>query len=116
MDKKMRSPRRLMIHILLVIGAALMILPFFWMLLTSFKSVTESTSMNPFVFFPSQWRWGNYIEVLRQNNFPRLYWNTFAMVVLRVICSIVFSAMAAYAFARLKFPGRGFSLDSFFFK
>ncbi|CAH1208264.1 Diacetylchitobiose uptake system permease protein NgcG [Paenibacillus auburnensis] len=108
MDTKIRIPRHSMIHVLLVIGAILMILPFFWMLLTSFKSVTESTSMNPFVFFPTQWRWGNYIEVLRQNNFPRLYWNTFAMVVLRVICSIVFSAMAAYAFARLKFPGRGF--------
>ncbi|WP_082967258.1 carbohydrate ABC transporter permease [Paenibacillus oryzae] len=85
-----------------------MILPFGWMLLTSFKTVTESTSMNPFVFFPSVWKWENYVEVLQQNNFFRLYWNTFAMVFLRIACSIVFSAMAAYAFARLKFPGRNF--------
>jgi ABC-type sugar transport system, permease component len=102
-----RMPRYF-VHLLLVVGAILMIMPFVWMLLTSFKSVTESTSMNPFVFFPSVWKWENYSEVLRQNNFPRLYWNTFAMVALRVVCSIVFSAMAAYAFARLKFPGRNF--------
>lgn len=99
---------RLFVHLLLFIGAALMILPFGWMLLTSFKTVTESTSMNPFVFFPSVWKWENYVEVLQQNNFFRLYWNTFAMVFLRIACSIVFSAMAAYAFARLKFPGRNF--------
>ncbi|OBR67638.1 sugar ABC transporter permease [Paenibacillus oryzae] len=99
---------RLFVHLLLFTGAALMILPFGWMLLTSFKTVTESTSMNPFVFFPSVWKWENYVEVLQQNNFFRLYWNTFAMVFLRIACSIVFSAMAAYAFARLKFPGRNF--------
>ncbi|GIO15533.1 sugar ABC transporter permease [Cohnella xylanilytica] len=64
--------------------------------------------MNPFVFFPTVWKWENYTEALRQSNFPRLYWNTFSMVALRVLCSIVFSAMAAYAFARLKFPGRNF--------
>ncbi len=99
---------RLFVHLLLFTGAALMILPFGWMLLTSFKTVTESTSMNPFVFFPSDWKWENYVEVLQQNNFFRLYWNTFAMVFLRIACSIIFSAMAAYAFARLKFPGRNF--------
>ncbi|HEY4390633.1 MAG TPA: carbohydrate ABC transporter permease [Paenibacillus sp.] len=89
-------------------GACLMILPFVWMLLTSFKTVAESTSLNPFVIFPSSWKWENYVEVIRQNNFLRLYFNTFAMMVLRVVCSLLFSAMAAYAFARLRFPGKNF--------
>lgn len=95
-------------HVFLIVGASLMILPFVWMLLTSFKSVAESTSLNPFVIFPSTWKWENYLEVIRQNDFLRLYFNTLAMIVLRVVCSILFSAMAAYAFARLKFPGRNF--------
>lgn len=94
------------IHILLIIGACIMILPFAWMLLTSFKSVAESTSMNPFVIFPSKWRVENFIDVIKQNNFLMLYFNTFGMMIFRVICSVIFSAMAAYAFARLKFPGR----------
>lgn len=94
------------IHLFLIFGVVLMILPFVWMVLTSFKSVSESTSMNPFVIFPSEWRIENYIEAIRQNNFITLYFNTFAMMILRVICSVAFSAMAAYAFARLEFPGR----------
>ncbi|MCR2804394.1 carbohydrate ABC transporter permease [Paenibacillus soyae] len=99
---------RITIHVLLIACAAAMFLPFLWMVLTSFKTVTESTSLNPFVVFPSEWKIENYLEVLRQNDFLRLYWNTFAMMAIRVLCSILFSAMAAYAFARLNFPGRNF--------
>ncbi|QUL57163.1 carbohydrate ABC transporter permease [Paenibacillus tritici] len=99
---------RILAHLVLLLGAAAMILPFVWMVLTSFKSVTESTSMNPFIFFPKIWRAENYLEVWRQNNFLVLYWNTFAMMALRVLCAVMFSAMAAYAFARLRFPGRNF--------
>ncbi|MDF2595458.1 MAG: araQ2 [Clostridia bacterium] len=96
------------IHAVLIMGAVIMILPFVWMVLTSFKSVAESTSMNPFIIFPKKWHIENFIEVIKQNDFFRLYFNTFAMMLFRVISSVVFSAMAAYAFARLKFPGRDF--------
>lgn len=98
----------LIIHICLILGACIMILPFVWMVLTSFKTVSESTSMNPFVFLPTKWRIENYFEVIKQNNFLRLYCNTFSMMVLRVLFGVGFSAMAAYAFARLTFPGRDF--------
>ena len=70
MKEKRRG--RLIVHICLIIGACIMILPFVWMVLTSFKTVTESTSMNPFVFFPKALRWENYTEVIKQNNFIRL--------------------------------------------
>ncbi|MDR3595297.1 carbohydrate ABC transporter permease [Clostridium sp.] len=103
-----RNTSKLCIHLFLIIGVALMILPFAWMALTSFKTVSESTSMNPFVIFPSEWKVENYLEAIRQNNFIILYFNTFAMMALRIVCSVGFSAMAAYAFARLKFPGRDF--------
>ena len=99
---------RIFMHLFLIIIAIIMILPFVWMVLTSFKSVTESTQMNPFVIFPSHWRIENYIEVIKGNDFLALYINTFLMMIFRVICSVLFSAMAAYAFARLEFPGRNF--------
>lgn len=99
---------RVFIHVLLIIGSGIMIMPFAWMVLTSFKSVTEATSMNPFVFFPTQWRIENYIDVIKQNNFIRLYYNTFSMIFWNVICAVAFSSMAAYAFARLQFPGKDF--------
>ncbi|MBU3100611.1 MULTISPECIES: carbohydrate ABC transporter permease [Clostridium] len=107
METKKRS-KMILVHSVLIIGACIMILPFIWMILTSFKSVTESTSMNPFIIFPGKWKIQNYIEVIKQNNFLSLYYNTFAMMFIRVVCSVTFSAMAAYAFARLKFRGKNF--------
>lgn len=106
--KKKRNTSKLFIHLFLILGVVFMILPFVWMLLTSFKTVSESTSMNPFIIFPAEWKIDNYLEAIRQNSFITLYFNTFAMMSLRIFCSVAFSAMAAYAFARLKFPGRDF--------
>ncbi|SHF03010.1 carbohydrate ABC transporter permease [Clostridium fallax] len=105
---KEKNISRIFTHLFLIIIAIIMILPFVWMVLTSFKSVTESTQMNPFVIFPSHWRIENYIEVIKGNDFLALYINTFLMMIFRVVCSVLFSAMAAYAFARLEFPGRNF--------
>ena len=94
------------VHVFLIFVALGMIVPFAWMVLTSFKTVTESTQLNPFVIFPKEWQVANYTEVIRLNNFGILYFNTFVMMAWRVVSSVLFSAMAAYAFARIKFPGR----------
>lgn len=103
-----KKSTKIIIHIVLILGACIMILPFLWMVLTSFKSVTEATSMNPFVIIPSKWRIENFTAVIQQNDFLRLYFNTFAMIFFRVACAVIFSAMAAYASARLRFPGKNF--------
>jgi multiple sugar transport system permease protein len=76
------------------------------MVLTSLKTVTESTSMNPYVYIPDSPQWENYSNVWKNNNFISLYINTFLMIALRVLCAVFFSASAAYAFARLHFPGK----------
>lgn len=104
--KKKRNSGVILIHTILVLGACIMILPFLWMILTSLKTVSESTAMNPFVFFPTNPQWENYKIVMEQNDFFILYFNTFAMMFFRVLCGVLFSAMAAYAFARLEFPGK----------
>lgn len=104
--KKKKITRRVVLHIILILGACIMILPFLWMVLTSLKTVSEATSMNPFVFFPKSLQWDNYKTVIQQNDFIRLYFNTFVMMFFRVLCAVLFSAMAAYAFARLDFPGK----------
>lgn len=107
-DEKKKITGAVVLHIILISGACIMILPFLWMVLTSLKTVSESTSMNPFVFFPENLQWDNYKTVIQQNDFIRLYFNTFAMMFFRVLCAVLFSAMAAYAFARLEFPGKNF--------
>lgn len=96
------------LHVVLALISVIMIFPFVWMALTSLKTVTESTRMSPYSFLPESFQWVNYQTVWEQNDFLQLYLNTFGMVVLRVLCAVVFSAMAAYAFARLEFPGKRF--------
>lgn len=48
-----RRMQRLLIHLILIIFSIIMIVPFVWMTLTAFKTVTEATSVSPFVIFPS---------------------------------------------------------------
>ncbi len=117
MNKKTKKigEGHLAVYIILILGMVIMLLPFIWMVLTSLKSQTEATSMNPFHFFPTNLEFVNYSNVIKKNNFLALYWNTFSFIALRLFFSVTFSAMAAYAFARLEFPGKklGFSLVLF---
>lgn len=95
-----------LVHIILILVAVAMLLPFVWMILTSLKTQTEATAMNPLVIFPTEWMFSNYSEMIERNDFVRLYFNTFMMMLVRIVTSVLFSAMAAYAFARLEFKGR----------
>lgn len=95
-----------LVHIILILVAVVMLLPFAWMILTSLKTQTEATAMNPLVIFPTEWMFSNYSEMIERNDFVRLYFNTFMMMLVRIVTSVLFSAMAAYAFARLEFKGR----------
>lgn len=94
-----------LIHVLLIIGAIIMILPFLWMVLTSIKSLTESVQIPPKIL-PSVAQWDNYSAVAKILPFASFYVNTILMMVGRVVGSVLFSAMAAYACARLNFPGK----------
>jgi len=101
-----KKSSKYVIMIILIIGAVIMLIPFIWMILTAFKTKTEATSINPFIIFPSEWRLDAFKEVFRQQNFGQLYINTILMIVGRVICAIVTSTMAGYAFGRLNFKGK----------
>lgn len=66
-----RRMQRLLIHLILIIFSIIMIVPFVWMTLTAFKTVTEATSVSPFVIFPSQWRTDAFTTVW--NNMTSLF-------------------------------------------
>jgi len=93
-------------HLILFIGAVIMIVPFLWMILTAFKSVSESTQLNPFIIIPSVWRLDAFKSVITKMNFFRLYWNTLILIIGRIICAVVTASLAGYALGRLKFKGR----------
>ena len=92
-------------YIALILGAIIMVFPFLWMILTSFKTVAESNAVPP-VVFPSAFRWENFQEAAASLPFLKLYLNTGLMILFRVICAVAFSSMAGYAFAMLEFRGK----------
>jgi multiple sugar transport system permease protein len=94
------------VHLVLAVGAAAMVAPFFWQLLTSLQTLGQATSVPP-TFTPS-WHWSNYTEVFHSTPFLRQFLNTVIITVARVLAQLLFCSMAAYAFARLRFPGRNF--------
>lgn len=103
--KEGNKKSNILIHAVLIIGAIIMILPFLWMILTSIKSTGEAVQIPPKIL-PTTFRWDNYSEVSRILPFGKFYLNTILMLIGRIIGSVLFSAMAAYASARLNFPGK----------
>jgi len=105
--KKRLKLGTIIVHAILIIGSVAMLLPFIWMIITSLKTLTESMAVPPTII-PPNFKWSNYKEVWELLPFGTFYLNTTLMLLFRVLGSVFFSAMAAYAFARIKFPGRDF--------
>lgn len=106
MNTSMKSNKRLsttLTYIVLILGSILMIFPFVWMLLTSFKTQAESMAIPPQIL-PAQWNFDNFATALASLPFLNLYVNTGLLIVFRVVCAVLFSSMAGYAFAKLQFP------------
>lgn len=94
---------RALIHAILVLGSFIMLFPFVWMILTSLKTNEESLRIPP-TLFPETLNWANYSVVTGELPFGTLYINTLLMMFWRVVCAVVFSSMAGFAFAKLRFP------------
>ena len=106
MKNNLNSSRKVstaLVYAALIAGSITMIFPFVWMLLTSFKTQAESMAIPPQIF-PAQWNFDNFTKALESLPFWNLYLNTFLLIFFRVICAVVFSSMAGYAFAKLEFP------------
>lgn len=104
--KTKRKHKNAATYIVLLVFALVILIPFIWMILTAFKTKTESTSLNPFVIFPSTWSLDAFERVLSKLDFKQLYLNTILMIAGRVLCAVVTSTLAGYALARLQFPGK----------
>jgi multiple sugar transport system permease protein len=90
---------------LLVLGGVLMMSPFVWMFSTSWRLAKDSFSLPP-QWLPTAWRIENYQEVLNGIPFVAFVLNSLKVSALITLGQLVTCSMAAYAFARLRFPGR----------
>jgi multiple sugar transport system permease protein len=98
------------ITVMAVLGVA-MLLPFAWLFSMSFRPPAEAYKMPP-SFLPPTLDFKNYLAVLSSSiPFLQIYWNSVQIAVLVTLGQLVTCTLAAFAFARLKFPGR----DSIFF-
>lgn len=96
-------------YVILAFATLIVLLPFFWMLVSSFKSQKELFAYPP-TFFPSVWKWQNYKQVLSAGSisFFQMFINSMKITIPVVVFNIIFSSLAAYAFARINFPYKNF--------
>jgi multiple sugar transport system permease protein len=92
-------------YLLLSLGAFVMLVPFLYMLGTSFKPHAFVLELPP-RFIPSQPTLDNYIRAITANNFGRYFFNSAVVATTSTAFTVMLSAMLAYAFARWDFPGR----------
>lgn len=93
----------------LVVGllALVCVIPLYWMVRSSFMKNTEIYILDPFVFWPKEMLWENYADAVEAANFGTYAINTIIIVAGCLVGTLLTSAMAAYAFSRVKWKGRG---------
>jgi ABC-type glycerol-3-phosphate transport system permease component len=90
----------------LIIISAFMILPFIWMLSTSFK-LPEDVFGFPPVLFSERSTAINYFYLIQEKNLLRIVWNTFFVSLAGTVFSLFFTSLGGYGFAKFEFPGKG---------
>ncbi len=94
---------KVLIYLMLIIGAIISLVPFVYMISTSLKTIGEALGTQ---FFPKIPQWENYLEAWDRANFSRYFFNSIKITAISLLGSLSISILAAYGFARVKFPGR----------
>jgi ABC-type glycerol-3-phosphate transport system permease component len=105
MPKRQIDIGRIFIYLILTLGAAAAVIPFLWMVSGSLMNLTEATGR---AILPSTPQWGNYEEAWTEANFREYFVNSVIIAVITVSGQIIFCTFAGYAFARIRFPAKGF--------
>ena len=93
----------LIVHLILLAGTIIVVFPFLWMILTSFKTNGEALQIPPTII-PTAWVTDAYSVIVTAIPFATVYMNTIISAVVTTAVQVAFCAMAAYAFARIEFP------------
>jgi multiple sugar transport system permease protein len=91
--------------VIVCLVAVLVLFPFIWMVLTSFKSDKDIFSL-PGQLWPAHWSLTGYIEIWKELPFARLFLNSVIFAGAGAAFAVFFDSLAAYALARLDFPGK----------
>jgi multiple sugar transport system permease protein len=107
MSRRVWLTRRLPIYLLLIVGAAIMLFPFYWMVITSLKTLQEA-NLSPPTLYPHAWQFSNYPAAFNRppSGFGRYFLNSTLIAGVGTLLQVLVSILAAFAFARLDFRGR----------
>lgn len=93
------------LYLFLLIMALIILFPFYWMIISSLKSLAEYR-MNIPTFWPQKILWTNYLEAYNTASLGKLFLNTAYVGIVSTLLSLVITVLAAFAFARLEFKGK----------
>ena len=94
-------------YALVVVIVVVSVFPFYYAILTSFKSGTDIFRVT---YWPVSFSWENYVAVLNQGSFPRNLLNSVFVATVTVVLALFLAVTAAFALSRVRFQGRGFLL------
>lgn len=92
-------------YLFLLVMAVIVLFPFYWMINSSLKSLTEYRMSTP-TFWPNRVLWTNYVDAFQTANLGRLFLNTAYVGIVSTILSLIITILSAFAFARLEFKGK----------
>ncbi len=105
MQKVMKVISTILIYAFLLAMAAIVLFPFYWMIISSMKSLEEYRSSVP-TFWPKILMLSNYAEAFSTGNLGQLFLNTAYVGIVSTLLSLVITILTAFAFARLEFKGK----------
>ena len=97
----MTKQTRIVLYVLMALTTVIVVLPFAWMLLMSFK--TNGEIMSSPLSLPKGVSWANYINALKTLNYPRLYANTFVVCVVSIAIELSITFLSSFVLARFSF-------------
>jgi multiple sugar transport system permease protein len=98
--------RRIALWLVLVAGALVVVVPFVYMVVTSLETNAQIGQLTP-QFWPQPFEWGNYTQVWQTLPVGRFFLNSLVVAGAITVGQLITASMAAYAFSRLRFRGRG---------
>lgn len=103
---------RIAIYVLLTIGALVMLLPFYWMIVSAFKTPDQIAQMPP-LWFPTSFLLDNFKYAMTYADFGKYILNSVIVTLGNMGCTMVVTILTAFAFSRLSFPGRDLIFSMF---
>ncbi len=105
--KRRQRIRLASVYALIILFAIFIIIPFYWMVITAFKTMPQVETAPPILWLnPADWQWINFSLALEQAPFLRYTLNTVVVAVIATTGTVITTILTAFAFARLNFKGR----------